>query len=163
MPETPPETPPDAPFDTTVTDALLSTTRAVRRRLDYDRPVDPAVILECIALAQQTPTASNDQNLIEFCRASIITKHQTGFARFTVPAWVGILSLLSILSAVFPNPAPRSTSHPVPSSSNAASSVVDFQAFIGLSPPRPEPSTGSAQIATRRKTSTKRSTSCSSL
>src|SRR5260221_13877661 len=50
------------PFDTTVTDALLSTTRAVRRRLDFDRPVDPAVILECIALAQQTPTASNDQN-----------------------------------------------------------------------------------------------------
>src|SRR4051794_4825121 len=52
----------DLPFDTTVTDALLSTTRAVRRRLDFDRPVDPAVILECIALAQQTPTASNDQN-----------------------------------------------------------------------------------------------------
>jgi nitroreductase len=52
----------DSPFDTTVTDALLSTTRAVRRRLDLDRPVDPAVILECIALSQQTPTASNDQN-----------------------------------------------------------------------------------------------------
>ncbi len=52
----------DPPFDTTVTDRLLSTTRAVRRRLDFDRPVDPAVILECIALAQQTPTASNDQS-----------------------------------------------------------------------------------------------------
>ena len=52
----------DTPFDTNITDALLSTTRAVRRRLDFDRPVNPAVILECIALAQQTPTASNDQN-----------------------------------------------------------------------------------------------------
>ena len=56
------ETPPAAPFDTTVTDALLSTTRAVRRRLDYDRPVDPEVILECIGLAQQTPTATNEQD-----------------------------------------------------------------------------------------------------
>ena len=51
----------DTPFDTRVTDELLSTTRAVRRRLDFERPVDPAVILECIALAQQAPTGSNDQ------------------------------------------------------------------------------------------------------
>lgn len=50
------------PFDTTITDELLSTTRAVRRRLDFDRPVAPSVILECIALAQQAPTASNDQS-----------------------------------------------------------------------------------------------------
>jgi nitroreductase len=52
----------DTPFDTRVTDELLSTTRAVRRRLDFDRPVDPALILECIALAQQAPTATNEQN-----------------------------------------------------------------------------------------------------
>ena len=29
-------------FDTAITDELLATTRAVRRRLDFDRPVDPA-------------------------------------------------------------------------------------------------------------------------
>ena len=52
----------DTPFDTRVTDELLSTTRAVRRRLDFERPVDPAVILECIGLAQQAPTATNEQN-----------------------------------------------------------------------------------------------------
>jgi len=52
----------DTPFDTNVTDELLSTTRAVRKRLDLDRPVDPATILECIALAQQAPTATNEQN-----------------------------------------------------------------------------------------------------
>ena len=52
----------DTPFDTRVTDELLSTTRAVRKRLDFDKPVDPAVILECIALAQQAPTAANEQN-----------------------------------------------------------------------------------------------------
>jgi nitroreductase len=49
-------------FDTEVTDRLLSTTRAVRRRLDLERPVDPQVILECLRLAVQAPTASNDQN-----------------------------------------------------------------------------------------------------
>ena len=48
-------------FDTAVTDELLSTTRAVRRRLDLDRPVDPQVILDCIALAQQAPTGTNAQ------------------------------------------------------------------------------------------------------
>ncbi len=55
-------TPLETPFDTNVTDELLSTTRAVRKRLDLERPVDPAVILECIALAQQAPTATNEQN-----------------------------------------------------------------------------------------------------
>jgi nitroreductase len=51
-----------APFDLSVTDALLSTTRAVRRRLDFERPVEPEVILECIGLAQQAPTATNAQD-----------------------------------------------------------------------------------------------------
>ena len=50
-----------APFDLSVTDALLSTTRAVRRRLDLERPVEREVILECIRLSQQAPTASNSQ------------------------------------------------------------------------------------------------------
>lgn len=49
------------PFDLSVTDELLTTTRAVRRRLDLDRPVDPATVLECIAIAQQAPTGSNSQ------------------------------------------------------------------------------------------------------
>src|SRR5689334_24942062 len=52
----------DTPFDTRVTDELLSTTRAVRRRLDFDRPVERSVILECIGLAQQAPTATNAQD-----------------------------------------------------------------------------------------------------
>ena len=52
----------DTPFDTKITDELLSTTRAVRRRLDFDRSVDRAVLLECIGLAQQAPTATNEQN-----------------------------------------------------------------------------------------------------
>ena len=50
-----------APFDLSVTDALLSTTRAVRKRLDLDREVPRDVILECIGLSQQAPTGSNSQ------------------------------------------------------------------------------------------------------
>jgi nitroreductase len=43
-------------------DELLSTTRAVRKRLDLNRPVGRDVILECIQLAMQAPTASNTQD-----------------------------------------------------------------------------------------------------
>lgn len=43
-------------------DELLSTTRAVRKRLDLDRPVGREVILDCIRLAMQAPTASNAQD-----------------------------------------------------------------------------------------------------
>jgi nitroreductase len=42
-------------------DAVLSTTRAVRRRLDLDRAIEPEVITECVRLAQQAPSASNSQ------------------------------------------------------------------------------------------------------
>lgn len=42
-------------------DQLLSTTRAVRRRLDLTRPVDPELIRECLALAQQAPSGGNRQ------------------------------------------------------------------------------------------------------
>ena len=48
-------------FDLSVTDALLSTTRAVRKRLDFDRPVPAEVINECLDLSQQAPTGSNRQ------------------------------------------------------------------------------------------------------
>jgi nitroreductase len=43
-------------------DEVLRTTRAVRRRLDLDRPVPRGVILECLQLAIQAPTASNRQD-----------------------------------------------------------------------------------------------------
>jgi nitroreductase len=49
------------PFDLAETDRLLSTTRSVRKRLDLDRPVDPAIVLDCIRLAVQAPTGSNGQ------------------------------------------------------------------------------------------------------
>ncbi|HEY5658706.1 MAG TPA: nitroreductase family protein [Myxococcota bacterium] len=44
-----------------MTDQLLATTRAVRRRLDTSRRVEREVVLECIRLSQQAPTGSNRQ------------------------------------------------------------------------------------------------------
>ena len=43
-------------------DEVISTTRAIRKRLDLERPVDREVVLECLRLAQQAPTGSNAQN-----------------------------------------------------------------------------------------------------
>ncbi len=49
-------------MDIASVDELLSTTRSVRKRLDLTRPVGRDVILECIRLAMQAPTASNAQD-----------------------------------------------------------------------------------------------------
>ena len=40
---------------------VLTTTRSVRRRLDFDRPVDDDLIRECLEYAVQAPTGSNRQ------------------------------------------------------------------------------------------------------
>lgn len=42
-------------------DELLTTTRAVRKRLDFDKPVPLDVVRECIEIATQAPTGSNMQ------------------------------------------------------------------------------------------------------
>src|SRR3977135_2534302 len=51
----------DNPIDIANGDLLLSTTRSVRKRLDLERPVPREVILECVRMAVQAPTASNGQ------------------------------------------------------------------------------------------------------
>jgi len=43
------------------TDQLLTTTRAVRKRLDLTRAVPREVVLECLRLAIQAPTGGNSQ------------------------------------------------------------------------------------------------------
>jgi nitroreductase len=48
-------------IDIASTDHLLSTTRAVRRQLDLDRPVPDDVLLDCLRLAVQAPTPGNTQ------------------------------------------------------------------------------------------------------
>lgn len=53
--------PHDAGFDLATVDRLLTTTKAVRRRLDLDRPVPREVVVDCIRLACYAPNASNAQ------------------------------------------------------------------------------------------------------
>lgn len=48
-------------LDIDTCDELLSTTRAVRRRLDLTRPVPRGVVEACLELAVQAPTGSNSQ------------------------------------------------------------------------------------------------------
>lgn len=42
-------------------DELLTTTRSVRKRLDFEKPVPREVLMECLELALQAPTGSNAQ------------------------------------------------------------------------------------------------------
>ena len=42
-------------------DELLTTTRAVRKRLDFDRTVEDGLIRECVEIGMQAPTGSNEQ------------------------------------------------------------------------------------------------------
>lgn len=68
-------------------DELLTTTRAVRRRLDLDRPVERSVVEECLRLAFQAPTGGNAQNwgwvLIddEDLRARVGALYKEGYRR----------------------------------------------------------------------------------
>ena len=42
-------------------DEVLTSTRSVRKRLDFDRPVERATVEECLDIALQAPTGSNRQ------------------------------------------------------------------------------------------------------
>lgn len=69
-------------------DQLLTTTRSVRKRLDLSRPVDPALIRECLEIAIQGPTGSNQQGwqwLVvtgEAQRGAIAELYQRSWARY---------------------------------------------------------------------------------
>lgn len=48
-------------MDLATVDHLLTTTRSVRKRLDFSKPVDLDVVSKCIDIAMQAPTGSNAQ------------------------------------------------------------------------------------------------------
>ncbi|MCC6382928.1 MAG: nitroreductase family protein [Dehalococcoidia bacterium] len=48
-------------IDLAAADHLLTTTRSVRKRLDFDRAVPPEVVERCLEIAIQAPTGSNSQ------------------------------------------------------------------------------------------------------
>src|ERR1700749_4282855 len=56
-----PPSPAQPQLDVATAVPLPSTPRSVPKRLDFDRPVEREVILECLELAVQAPTASNRQ------------------------------------------------------------------------------------------------------
>jgi nitroreductase len=43
-------------------DLVLRTTRSVRRRIDFQRPIEPEVLEKCIEIATQAPTGVNAEN-----------------------------------------------------------------------------------------------------
>jgi nitroreductase len=51
----------DMTTDANSIDHILTTTRAVRKRLDLTRPIDPAIIEDCIEIATHAPSGSNRQ------------------------------------------------------------------------------------------------------
>ena len=69
-------------------DELLSTTRAVRRRLDLSRPVSRELIEQCLALALQAPSGGNRQRWSFVVvtdpakRAALGELYRTGFGRY---------------------------------------------------------------------------------
>jgi nitroreductase len=95
-------------------DELLTTTRAVRKRLDFTRAIDRQVILDCLAIAQQAPTASNMQNW-HFVVVTDPVK-RAALAAIYRKGWEIYLTLpVAAPSLTFPNPAhqamqPRVTS-----------------------------------------------------
>jgi len=54
---------------------VLTTTRAVRKRIDFDRAVDRQIIEECVDIAQQAPSGSNRQDWAWIMIDDPATKH----------------------------------------------------------------------------------------
>jgi len=57
-----PETEDSVEIDLASVDHVLRTTRSVRRRIDFDRPIERAALEECIDLATQAPTGVNAES-----------------------------------------------------------------------------------------------------
>ena len=76
-------------LDRDITDQLLSTTRSVRRRIDWERPVEPRILEECIELAVQAPTGAQAQSWRFLIvsdpakKAALAELYRASFARFT--------------------------------------------------------------------------------
>ena len=86
-------------------DQVLTTTRAVRKRLDFDRPVDMSVITECLEIATQGPSGSNSQGwhfvIVTDAdkRAAIARLYQQSFAAYLAgPSQQRVLSSAKYLA-----------------------------------------------------------------
>jgi nitroreductase len=91
-----------SPLDLATVDHLLSTTRAVRKRLDLQRPVPPEVVEECLRLASQAPTGSNRQGWHWVVvtdagkRAALADMYRAGFGPYIDRARAGSKSVTQV-------------------------------------------------------------------
>ena len=87
--------PADPPFDLAQIDRLLTTTKAVRRRLDLGRPVDRETVAECIRLASYAPNASNAQewHWVVIDDPDLITRVGEQYRQCTVPVVTQMLGV----------------------------------------------------------------------
>jgi nitroreductase len=97
-----------SPENLQVIDHLLTTTRSVRRRLDFARPVGREVIEGCLEIAMQAPTASNSQNwhfviVTEAARKAAIAE----LYRKAYRAYMGKAALGAVKAAVSREARPR--------------------------------------------------------
>lgn len=104
-------------------DELLTTTRAVRRRLDLDRPVPLDVVRACIEVAVQAPTGSNRQGwhfvvvTDEAKRAALGELYRRGFSAYeSMPMAAGNLT--------FDDPARQATQERVQTSARYLAEVM---------------------------------------
>ena len=84
------------PYDRDSVDHVLTTTRSVRRRLDFDRPVERAVIEECVEIAIQAAPGGGEARPWHFVvvtdaarREAIGELYRAGFRRFAGQAEEG--------------------------------------------------------------------------
>lgn len=78
-------------LDLATVDHLLTTTRAVRKRIDLERPVPPEALFECLRLASQAPSGGNNQRwrwmiVVDPEKKQAVAKHYaSSFERYIAP------------------------------------------------------------------------------
>ena len=77
------------PIDLASVDQVLATARSVRRRLDFDRPVAQAEILDCINIATQAPTGLGGESWRFVVVTDPAVKRRLGGAIPTDPGGIG--------------------------------------------------------------------------
>lgn len=82
---------PEAGLNLDTVDRLLTTTRAVRKRIDRERPVEPEVLEECLRLASQAPSGANNQRwrwmvVVDADKKKVVAeRYAESFARYIAP------------------------------------------------------------------------------
>ena len=80
-----------AGLDLASVDKVLTTTRAVRKRMDLQRPVEPEVVEACLRIASQAPSGGNNQRWRWVIVADaekkklVADRYAESFARYIAP------------------------------------------------------------------------------